>query len=84
MIKGISIYFIVSSVDNKYFDQLVIKCKIHFKQILDNIKRYVELTEEDEKEFSSILIEKTVKKKQFIVKSGDNFTPLSYVKRRSL
>ncbi len=53
----------------------------NFKQILDNIKQYVDLNYEDEQEFISILLEKEIKKKQFIVKPGDNFTSLYYVKK---
>jgi len=52
-----------------------------FKQILDNIKRYVDLTQKDEEEFTAILFKKDVKKKEFIVKPGDQFTPLCYVKK---
>ena len=51
-----------------------------FTQILDNIKKYVTLTLKDEQEFTSILLKRNIKKKEFIVKPGDNFTSLYYVK----
>ena len=52
-----------------------------FKQILNNIKRYIDLECEDEKQFTSILVEREIKKKEYIVKPGDNFIPISFVKK---
>jgi len=52
-----------------------------FKQILNNIKRYIDLESEDEKQFTSILVEREIKKKEYIVKPGDNFIPISFVKK---
>lgn len=52
-----------------------------FKQLLDNIKQYVALNHKDEQEFTSILLKRSVKKKELIIKPGDNSTSLYYVKK---
>ena len=41
-----------------------------YRNILDNIKRYVSLTEADEREFISIVKTSRIKRRQFIVQPG--------------
>lgn len=55
-----------------------------YKNILENIKRYVPLTEDDEKEFISIVRETRVKKRQFIVQPGFICTHQTYVVKGAL
>jgi len=49
--------------------------------ILDNIKKYVDLNNEDEKQFISIIRETRVKKRQFIVQPGFICSHQTYVVR---
>jgi len=56
----------------------------NFKEILNNIEQYVELSKEDENEFSSILSEISINKKEFLIKPGDNYTALYYVKKGAI
>jgi len=50
-----------------------------FNQILNNIKKYVELNDEDEKQFVSIIRETRVRKRQFIVQPGYICSHQTYV-----
>ena len=50
-----------------------------YQAILNNIRRYVELNSADEQEFTSILSQTRVKKRQFIVQPGFTCTHQTYV-----
>ena len=50
-----------------------------YKNILDNIKRYVPLNEDDEKQFSSIIRTTKVKRRQFIVQPNFVCSHQTYV-----
>ena len=50
-----------------------------YKQILDNIKKYVDLNSEDEKQFVSIIRGSRIKKRQFIVQPGFVCSHQTYV-----
>ncbi len=55
-----------------------------YNQILNNIKRYVELNDEDEKQFIAIIRKTRVKKRQFIVQPGFVCTHQTYVVKGTL
>ncbi|TCI92165.1 Crp/Fnr family transcriptional regulator [Tenacibaculum sp. M341] len=50
-----------------------------YENILNNIKRYVSLNEEDEQQFSSIIRTSNIKRRQFIVQPNFVCTHLTYV-----
>ncbi len=55
-----------------------------YRQILNNINRYVNLNEEDEKQFISIIRASRIKKRQFIVQPGFVCTHQTYVVKGAL
>ena len=55
-----------------------------FEQILNNIKKYVALTEQDEAQFTTIIRDSRVKKRQFIVQPGFVCTHQTYVVKGAL
>jgi len=57
---------------------------IEYQSILNNIKQYVELTKEDEKQFVSIIRKTRLKKKQFIVQPSFVCTHQTYVVKGTL
>jgi len=55
-----------------------------YDQILNNIKRYVDLNDEDEKQFIAIIRKTRVKKRQFIVQPGFVCSHQTYVVKGAL
>lgn len=56
----------------------------NYQNILNNIKRYVSLTEDDEQQFSAIVRTTTIKRRQFIVQPNFICTHQTYVLKGTL
>lgn len=50
-----------------------------YSNIISNIERYVDLSEEDKRQLVTVLTTRSIKKKQFIVKPGEVCTHQTYV-----